>query len=55
MKNIKTQKDVLPWPQEHVRALSQDSMVLAHGHVAFGYFLNRRWDEVARYKLRVPL
>ncbi len=52
MKYIKTQKDVLLWPQEQVKALSHDRMVLTHNHVALGYCLKPRWDEVARYQLR---
>jgi hypothetical protein len=52
MKKIKTQKDVLLWPEEEVRALSHDRMVLTHNHVAFAYVLKPRWDEAARYQLR---
>jgi hypothetical protein len=52
MRYIQTQKGVLLWPEEQLRALSHDRMVLAHDHVAFGDFIKPRWDEVARYQLR---
>jgi hypothetical protein len=47
MKHIKTLKDVLPWPEEQVKARSHDRMVLAHDQVAFGDFIKPKWDEAA--------
>ena len=51
MKHIKSQKDMLMWPEEEVKALSHHRMVLAQLHMAFGDFLKLGWDEVARYQL----
>jgi hypothetical protein len=52
MNDIKTQKDVLLWPEEQVEALSHDRMVPAHGHVALGDFLKPGRTDAARYQLR---
>jgi len=44
MKDIKSQKVVLLWPEEHSKALSHGSMVIAHNHLTIGDFLKPGWD-----------